>query len=989
MRAIVVGLTLFVLVLGVAPRPRGADVDFSTVGRLPLAFEPGTQGDFIARGPGYMLSARPAGIALRLHSSGHTVRMDVIGANRDASLEAVDRLEGKSHYLKGNDPAAWRCNVGRFARLRCRDVYPGIDLEYYGNEGRLEYDFILAPGTDPNEVQLRFKGADRLEITSDGDLLVHVGTTHLRQLKPIAYQLVGDQRTPVDAAYALHGQGAVGLRIGAYDRSRALVIDPVLVYSSYLGGSGFDNAYAVAVDAAGAIYLAGVTDSIDFPTANALRPNPASDHDVFVAKLNPAGTAIIFVTYLGGVGEDRAQGVAVDATGAVYVAGFTRSTDFPTANAIQGSLKGLRDGFVARIAPSGDVLEFSTYLGGSAIEEITGLAIDATGNAYVVGRTFSVDFPTVGPLQPSRAGPDDFFISKLSPSGATLVYSTYLGGSSSEQSTGIAVDPAGHAYVTGVTQSGDFPTVNAIQGSFGGGIVDAVLAKLSPSGASLVYATYLGGGSNDDGLGVAAAADGTAYLVGGTRSANFPLLDPIQSSRAGDSDAFVARVDPSGGLVFSTLLGGSGKERFSGVAIGNGRIYVSGDTTSNDLPLVDAVQMTLGGGFDGLVAALDMDGSSLLLSTYLGGSANELFNPIALGPTGDVVVAGNTTSVDFPVVAAFQSGYGGGTLDAVVARLGDNQAPIADAGENFVILSEEQSSTGIAGIASDPDGTPVTCTWREGSNVLVGPVEVTGGTCDLDLGSLPPLSLGDHTFALEVTDGLATSTDQVVVTVDNSPPIAAPSGAGVYQIDAEVVLGGQVSDHDGDVLTALWRKAGTPLFPVEVVGTTAGGAPVALAARSIAAQTLGLGVHVIELAVDDGVNDEVVTTIEVEIIDSTAPTLAPIPSTTILWPPNHEMVEVTIQANAADNSGLPLALSVEIESNEAADGDGDGNTQPDFEVLDVDSETGVVRVNLRAERSAKGDGRVYTVTLMATDTSGNAAEATIAIIAPHSKGRRR
>lgn len=328
---------------------------------------------------------------------------------------------------------------------------------------------------------------------------------------------------------------------------------------------------------------------------------------------------------------------------------------------------------------------------------------------------------------------------------------------------------------------------------------------------------------------------------------------------------------------------------------------------------------------------------------------------------------------------------GGNTL--FIELLPANRPPEIDAGSNRTILSSEQSSTVLSGTASDPDGDALTCRWLQGTSVLVGPVAISGTTCDLALGNLDPLGTGSHTFTLEVTDDIATVTDNVVVTVENSPPVAAPAGGGVFQIgaDTEVTLGGQVADHDGDTLSFEWRLGGTALFPADTISAPFGGDSVTLPEQTVSAQTLGLGTHVVELAVSDGVNAEVVEAINVEVVDTEAPAIALVPSTTILWPPNHKMVEVTVQANVSDNSGSAVALSVAVESSEPPEYDGDGNFLPDHEVVSVDQISGLIVLNLRSERSGKGDGRTYTVTVEGTDDSGNTSAASVDIQAPHSR----
>jgi hypothetical protein len=338
-----------------------------------------------------------------------------------------------------------------------------------------------------------------------------------------------------------------------------------------------------------------------------------------------------------------------------------------------------------------------------------------------------------------------------------------------------------------------------------------------------------------------------------------------------------------------------------------------------------------------------------------------------------------------PTLGALSIESGANTLFLELLPL--NQAPVVsiDSGANLTLLSAEQSSTVLLANASDPEGDTLTCRWLEGVTVLLGPI-VVGTTCDLDLGTVPPLSVGGHTLTLEIDDGIATVTDSIVVTIENSPPVPAPSGGGVYQIgpSTEIVLGGEASDFDGDTLDYEWRTAGTLLFSGSTA-TLAGGDPVALSQQTLGTLSLGLGVHTVNLAVNDGANPEVVSAITIEIVDSEAPALAPSPSRTILWPPNHKMVAVSLDANAADNSGGPVSLSVAIDSSEPPEYDGDGNFEPDHRIVSVDSVAGRIEIELRAERSGKGAGRLYTVTITATDASGNSSAAEVQIQAPHNR----
>ncbi|MBI4637936.1 MAG: SBBP repeat-containing protein [Candidatus Rokubacteria bacterium] len=427
--------------------------------------------------------ARPPGPAV--------VRMKLLGANPDPLVTGVDQLPGRINYFLGNDPARWRTNIPTYARVRYGDVYPGVDLVYDGSRRRMEFDFVLAPGADPGLIRLAFEGAGSVALDERGDLLLKTAAGELRLQKPHLYQESGGRRVAVDGSFALVAAPCKGrpcpaapvqvaVQVAAYDTGKPLVIDPVLSYSTYLGGSAGDEGFGIAVDASGNAYVAGQTSSTNFPTASALQPVLGGFSDAFVTKLDPSGATLVYSTYLGGSAVELnggTAGIAVDASGNAYVTGDTSSTDFPTASALQPASGGSTDAFVTKLNPTGAALVYSTYLGGSSNDRGLGIAVDASGNAHVTGITLSTDFPTASALQPAFGGIIDAFVTKLDPTGATLVYSTYLGGSNNDQGHSIAVDASGNAYVTGFTLSTDFPTVSALQPAFGG-LDDAFIARI-------------------------------------------------------------------------------------------------------------------------------------------------------------------------------------------------------------------------------------------------------------------------------------------------------------------------------------------------------------------------------------------------------------------------------------------------------------------------------------------------------------------------------
>lgn len=579
---------------------------------------------------------------------------------------------------------AGRTNVPTYAKVYYHDLYPNIDLVYYGSQGQLEYDFVVRPGADPNEIMLGFQGSDKLEVDAEGDLLLHTVAGPIRQRKPVIYQEVEGIRREVAGGYVLKGAHQVGFQVAPYDASRPLIIDPVLFYSTYLGGSGDDEGTSIAVDAAGNAYVTGTTDSINFPTVAGSFDTSfgGGSVDAFVTKLNPTGSGLVYSTYLGGSGSEgipTGGQIAVDAAGSAYVAGATSSSDFPiTTGAFQTALAGGSDAFVTKLDPSGSALLYSTYLGGSSDDGAFGIAVDGAGSAYVVGATSSSNFPTTtGAFQTAKVNFQDGFITKLNPAGSGLVYSTYLRGTNGI--FGLAIDAAGSAYVTGGTPLTNLPTtLGAFQPSHGGGGDDAFVVKLNPAGSGLVYATYLGGSGGDGADGIAVDALGNAYVAGGTGSTNFPTTSgAFQTNNAGGSDAFVTKLNPTGtGLVYSTYLGGSGADQALAVALdSSGNAYVTGGTRSTNFPTTSgAFQTTNAGGLDTFVAKLNPLGASLVYSTYLGGGGDENANGITVDalPNPNAYVVGNTNSTNFPTTSgAFDTTFNGGRFDTFVAKITD------------------------------------------------------------------------------------------------------------------------------------------------------------------------------------------------------------------------------------------------------------------------------------------------------------------------------
>ena len=594
------------------------------------------------------------------------IKANVVGSNPRATVRGVGLMEYKCNYFIGNDPSKWRPDVPNYRAVVYKDIYPGIDLKYYGNGKQMEYDFIVSPGADPSQIQVRYEGVKGISVNDAGELVVKTEWGTVTELKPFVYQLDGSERTLVKGEYTLASDNTFGFNLkDGYNPKLALVIDPILSYSTYLGGISNDYGNAITVDATGAAYVTGSTKSADFPTLNEYQTNQGIE-DVFVTKLSSSGSSLVYSTYLGGSSFEEGNGITVDAAGAAYVTGKTISSDFPTLNPYQ-TYQGGDDAFVTKLSSSGSSLVYSTYLGGSGYERGYAIAVDAAGVAYVTGNTTSSDFPTLNPYQ-TYQGDWDVFVTKLSSAGSSLVYSTYLGGSSADDGWGVAVDTAGAAYVTGRTFSSDFPTHNPYQTYQGG--YDAFITKLSSSGSSLIYSTYLGGSNSDYDVGIAVDAAGAAYVTGFTKSADFPTLNPYQTDQ-GSHDAFVTKLSSSGSsLVYSTYLGGTGAEWGNGIAVdAAGAAYVTGYTQSNDFPTLNPYQGTFQGGVnDAFVTKFSSGGSSLVYSTYLGGSDNGDYGfGIAVDTAGAAYVTGYTYSSDFPTLNPYQTDQG--SVDVFVTKL--------------------------------------------------------------------------------------------------------------------------------------------------------------------------------------------------------------------------------------------------------------------------------------------------------------------------------
>jgi hypothetical protein len=624
---------------------------------------------FTAKGCGLTAYFTPAEVVINLLST--TVRMRYLGANVSPAVEGLDLQDGHANYFLGADPSLWRTNVPLYGRIVYKDLYPGIDMLYSSHARLLKSEFIVAPGADPSAIRIAYTGAESVRIDEDGSLVLTTADGELREQDPEIYQDGSDGREPVEGAFRVSGDVvtfSVGqydrsrpLRIdptlyystylggGGTDRSNAIAVDsagaayvtgytdstnfPVtagvvkpasggsvdafvtklnaagnaIVYSTYLGGAGDDRGFSIAVDGSGNAYVTGYTGSSNFPLAGPLQSTFGGSKDAFVTKLNSTGTALVYSTYLGGSADDRGNGIAIDTAGSAYITGSTASSNFPLSGPFQAALGGQQDGFVAKLNSTGSALVYSTYLGGSADDRGSSIAVDSAGSAYIAGNTGSTNFPTASPLQAANQGATDAFVTKLSVSGASLIYSTYLGGSGVENielGGSIAVDSAGSAYITGATSSTNFPVFAPLQTASNGGLYDAFVVKLTPAGTAFVYSTYLGGSSIDFGQSIAVGSGGIAFITGYTSSLDFPTVSADQPANGGSFDVFVAKLNASGSaLVESGFLGGGDSDTGFGIAIDSfGSAYVTGQTLSSNFPLRGPVQSSNGGNLSAFVA---------------------------------------------------------------------------------------------------------------------------------------------------------------------------------------------------------------------------------------------------------------------------------------------------------------------------------------------------------------------------------------------------
>ncbi len=608
------------------------------------------------------------------------LRVSFPGANENPAVVGEDELEGRINVFRRNDPSKWLTDIPLYGGVVYRDLWQGIDLAYHGEEGYgLKYDLVVHPKANPDLVQMRYEGHDGLRVNSDGELIIETAFGPILEKKPYIYQDINGKRVEASGSFVVQSD-TVTWHIGDYDTSHSLIIDPGLVYSSFLGGSDNDGGLGIVVDSDGCAYVTGYTSSFDFPVtpgAYDTTYNGGYD-DTFVTKLNTSGGDLVYSTFLGGSNYDVGYGIVIDSEGCAYVAGYTDSSDFPvTPGAYDTTHNNGGDVFLTKLDATGGDLVYSTFLGGSSSDYGLGIAINAEGCAYVTGYADSSDFPvTPGAYDTTHNNGRDVFVTKLDAVGGDLVYSTFLGGSDWDYSHGIVVDASGCAYVTGYTKSFDFPvTPGAYDTTFNGSHYDAFVTKVNASGGGLVYSTFLGGSRGDGGDGIAVDASGCAYVTGKADSSDFPVTPgAYDTTHNNGSDVFVTKLDTSGGdLVYSTFLGGSSSDYNHGIAVdAEGCAHVTGTTRSSDFPVTTgAYDTTFNGVYrDTFVTKLNTSGGDLVYSTFLGGNDWDYGFGIAVDSSGCAYVTGDTESIDFPMIpGAYDTTFNGGLRDAFVTKL--------------------------------------------------------------------------------------------------------------------------------------------------------------------------------------------------------------------------------------------------------------------------------------------------------------------------------
>ncbi len=681
---------------------------------LPLHFEP-RNGGFVARQAAFGLTVTSSGFDIYPRNAS-PLKVEWLGASRDATLSGLDALPGHSNYYSGTDPSKWSLGVPHFARVQIKSVYPGIDVVLYEAEGAVEYDFVVAPGYLPDPIRLKVVGAKSMGINEAGDLTIEAeGGANLRHQRPRCYQIKNEKRVEIPSWYKKNSEDVVTVETGPFDHSVPLTVDPKLVFSSYYGGSGSETAMGVALDGSSSIYLTGTATSGDLPSRQGSRNG---EIDVYVAKINQLTRTIDYSTYFGGsVDADFPSAITADAAGNVYVTGTPGGPDFPLINPIRSNYTPLT-AFLTKLTPSG-TLAYSTFLGGTNGTIARSVAVDGFGNAYVAGTTSSADFPAINGYQARHSPATDAFLVKVNPAGSALLFASVFGGDQTDFGNQVSLDPSGNIIVTGTTNSRDFPLLNSVVP-----VPDAAqpkamafVTKFNPAGTTLIFSTLLGEGDaasaeNTFGRGVTTDSSGNVYVVGTTGARNFPLISPIQRSIPLDN-CFLARLSPTGALTYSTLLGGSLSDDCYGVAVdGSRRIWVAGTTNSRTTPLVDALFPDTSSYSTNVIFQIASDGSSIQFSTFFGSRQGQVFpSNIAIDGIGDVYLAGTSVIPDVPLVDPLTTPK---TPRAYVSRISGQSQCTYTLGPPVPAVLPVAGGTGSMTVTTQPG-----CYWNAVGNSLL------------------------------------------------------------------------------------------------------------------------------------------------------------------------------------------------------------------------------------------------------------------------------
>lgn len=808
--ALLVALALVMLPPGGRVAPQIVLTDVTTM-QIPVAFVADVaEGVWRASLSAAEVVADAGGVAVRL-PDGSATRLDFVGGG--GTVVGADRLPGTVSVFVGDDPAAWQTGLATYGAVTYAGLYPGIDASVSGQAALdgalvLKTTFNVAAGADPNVIGWRYDDAT-LALLPNGDLQVTLasGATLVEQA-PIAWQTVNGVERPVDVAFTLVS-GVVGFNVGRYDRGLPLVIDPNLIYGTYLGTGATDEAFDIAVDAAGSMYLVGFTEGGNLPGSGFQATG--GTRNAFLSRFDSGGV-LRYTVYLGGGGVDMGLAVAVDGGGNAYVAGRTTSTNFPVQGAFSGTAGGGIDGFITKVNPDGSGLVYSTYIGGGGDDQVLDIVVDGAGNLYASGRTASGNFPTRGPFQAGRVGEDDAFVLKLNSAGNDLIYSTYLGGNGIDIGAALAVDGGGAAYVGGITSSDNLPTASTPYQATRRGNFEAWLAKLSPGGNELVFSTYLGGGGDDEINGIAIDSAGQAVVAGSTGSGDFPVTGgsaPQAGYGGGFRDAFLVRFSGNGqDLLYSTYWGGNNDDRALDLVLDpDGHAMIAGFTLSENFPVVSPYQATkvTSSPADAFVARISFAGGALY-STFVGGEDDENARAVAVDSNRHVYIAGWTKSVNLPVSGNAAQGTNAAGVDAFILRFDAQSTVVAPTATNTGLVGTLVGTPGGPILTQPPTNTPtVTSTGTATATPTVTPTPsntplatatvgvVPGGGADAPLATNTPTPGGPGTQSPLVITTAAPSATTTPVVVETGGGLALPNSVvlvAVLCMGGIMVLGG-------------------------------------------------------------------------------------------------------------------------------------------------------------------------------------------------------